>query len=455
MTRLVVVGGGIAGLAAGFEAMRSSVDVTVLEADDRPGGKIRTAPFAGLDVDTGPDAFLARVPYAIDLCRELGLETELVSPSATSARLFVRGELRPIPQPMVLGVPLDPGSLAASGVVSDAGIDGLRADLARTEPAPDAADSIGQLIRTRMGDEILENLVGPLLGGINAGDADRLSLSGSAAQLASAAAADPSLGRALIDQRARAALAPNAPVFHSLPGGLGRLIDALAAALERRVRCSSPVARVEPGEKTGWVVVTADGVELPCEGVVLAVPASVADRLLQPLVGPTGLATIDYAGVALVTLALPLDRVRTLDASGFLVPRAEGRLITAAQWLSSKWAHLAPEGQALIRASAGRFGDDRAVAMDDDDLVAAVRADLAETMGLAAEPTEVRVTRWPESFPQYTPGHPERIDTIEALVREQAPGIELAGAAYRGIGIPACIDQGRRAAQRLIHPSPT
>jgi len=453
MSRVVVVGGGITGMAAAYDLGRhDDVEVVVIEATDRVGGKIETLPFAGLPLETGPDTFLARVPWAVDLCRELGLFDELVSPAETSAYLWVRGALRRLPAAHVLGVPTDFDQLAASGLVSDEGLAVARRDLDHPPDAPsdlpDGDLSVGELIRARLGDEVLEHLVGPLIGGINAGDADRLSLEASAPQIAAGARRNASLVRGLQAIRAEAPPDPDAPVFYTLPDGLQRLVDRLAAAANADVRLGTEVTGLTRAAGGGYTVATSAG-PVAADAVVLTGSAWRSARLTEAIAPDAAatLADVDYSSVALVTLAVAPDAItRPLDASGFLVPRTEGCLITACTWNSSKWAHLASPGQVMLRASAGRYGDERIADLSDDALVDAVRADLATTMGLDGIPLAVRVKRWADSFPQYLPGHLERVTQVEQALAAVAPGVLVVGAAQRGVGIPACIRQGREAA---------
>jgi oxygen-dependent protoporphyrinogen oxidase len=376
-----------------------------------------------------------------------------------SAYLFSRGELRRLPEGNVLGIPTDLDALAASGVVSPDGVARAGEDLIAADDRPidlvDGDESVGDLVRRRLGDEILERMVDPLLGGINAGDADRLSLLAGAPQIAAAATGQRSLLAALRAQRAASPPAPEgapAPVFYTLRGGLTRLIDALADSLASAdVRLSTTVtALARDDDRYRLEITSSTGDEaIEVDGIVLAVPAYVSAGLLAhtATAAAESLSAIDYSSVVLTALAVPESAVgRPLDASGYLIPRVEGLLLTACTWTSIKWPHLRTPGQLLLRASAGRYGDDRAMEMDDDDLLEAVLADLGTTMGLDGEPTAVRITRWPRSFPQYTPGHTARVDRIEAALARDVPGVVLAGAAYRGVGIPACIASGRRAA---------
>lgn len=455
--RIAVIGGGVAGLAAALDLHEAGHQVHLIEASDRFGGKVQTSPFAGVALDRGPDSVLARVPFAVDLFRRLGLDDEMVPQPPASAYIYSRGELRRIPDGNVLGVPTDLEALEASGVVSPEAVARAADDLTNPDDRPEGDESVGSLIRRRLGDEILERLVDPLLGGINAGDSDRLSLVAGAPQIAAAARGDEaSLIKALRAQRAAAPAPPPgeapAPVFYTLRSGLGRLVEALLDRLEGvDQRLNSPVAALTPstGETPDrWTVHLPDET-LTVDGVVIAAPAFVAADLLASTAPDAArmLADIDYSSVALLALAFPDAAAgRPLDSSGYLVPRVEGLLLTAASWSSSKWPHLALPGRFLVRASAGRFGDDRAMQMDDDTLLAAILDDLHTTMGIQGPPDEVRITRWDRSFPQYTPGHLERVAAIESALAHSAPGVALAGAAYRGVGIPACINSGRLAA---------
>ena len=448
--KVVVVGGGIAGLTTAYDLARGGAEVVLFEAADRAGGKIRTGPFAGLpNVDSGADAFLARVPWAVELCHELGFGDQLISPASRHAYIYTRGALRPIPTPNVLGVPLDLDALSASGIVSDDAVRIAARDLDRTVDAamPEDDESLGSLVRRRLGDEILEQLVDPLLGGIYAGDSDRLSLAAGAPLIDAAARKNASLMRALDAQRqATLAADPTAPVFFAPRNGMAQLVHALEKALENLIVRDHPVTNITQDGR-GWIV---DSTR--CDAVVIATPTPVTARLLQPVAPRTAalVDAIEYAGVVLVTMAFVRDAIGVpLDASGFLVPKPEAMMLTACSWSSTKWAHLDRGDYAILRASAGHFGNQRALAMGDSALVATMLDELGDAMHLHDEPVEVRVQRWPASFPQYTPGHLARVDGIIAALTDEAPGIALIGAAYRGIGIPALVHAGRDAAAHI------
>jgi oxygen-dependent protoporphyrinogen oxidase len=346
---------------------------------------------------------------------------------------------------LVLGVPTDVDALEGSPLVA-----GDAADRVRSEPGlggePLAAGddpSVGELIRRRLGDDILEHLVDPLVGGINAGDSDRLSVRAAAPQLAAAAERSASLVEGL--RSAPVTFPEGTPVFWALPGGMAVLVDTLVAALaESGVRFAAET--VDDLRALG----TEGG-----SGVVVATPAKATASLLSRAgAGEAAaiLGRIEHSSPVMVTFAYPAAAVgHALDASGLLVPRSEGRFLTAVSFATSKWAHLgaADPATVLLRASAGRTGDDRAIDLDDDDVVARMLADLDELLDLDGDPLEVRIARWRDGFPQYEPGHLDRVAAVEAGVAASLPGVALAGAAHRGIGIPACIRQGRAAARHL------
>ena len=455
--RVAVIGGGIAGLAAAH-ALRDSAEVTVLEGGPALGGKLRTSDVAGLAVDEGAEAFLARAPHATALAREVGLGDALVAPAETSASVLSRGRLRPLPPGTLLGIPTDLSALASSDVLGARGLARVPLDLALPGRPVDDDVAVGALVARRLGREVVDRLVDPLLGGVYAGRADALSLDATVPALAAPARRSRSL---LLAARAARAAAPpvSGPVFSSLPGGLGRLVDAVAAALARAgvaVRTGTTVRELArtPG---GWRLTTGSAARpeaLDVDGVVVATPATAAARLLA-LVAPgasVALAGIETASVAVVTLALPAGAVPArLRGSGYLVPSVEGRVVKAVTFSSRKWAHLAAAdpGVVVVRASVGRHGEEADLQRDDADLVSVAAREVGETVGLDGRPVDARVTRWGGALPQYAVGHLARVARITESVAEQ-PGLAVAGASYDGVGVPACIRSGQVAAARVV-----
>jgi len=457
--RVAVIGGGIAGLAAAYELKCRGVEAVVLEAADRLGGSIDESVIGGLAVDSGPDGFVARDPAAAELCRQIGLGAELVTPASRGAYVFADSGLRPLPDRSVLGVPWTADALEGTGIVTEAGAETLRRGLARDAEPLDGDATVGEVLRPRVGDEVFERLVDPLLGGINAGSADRMSIEACAPPLHEAARRGGPLGAALQQAAPRqgAGGAGRPPVFQSVRGGVARMVDALAAELGDAVSVSTPVQQVTPtagaGHSPCWKVSTSSG-SLTADGVIAACPAWESARLLEPVAPDAAgiLGDIEYADVALATFVVSDELLtRPLDASGYLVPRSRGLLTTACSWASSKWQHYARAGLAVLRVSTGRIDDRRWMDLDADDLVAALGGELAETGvvgrdAVARGRPEARLRPWRQSLPQYRPGHLDRVARVEACLAGETPGLAAAGGALRGVGLPACIRSGQRAA---------
>ncbi|MFD7683448.1 protoporphyrinogen oxidase [Streptomyces sp. NPDC060187] len=450
---VVVVGGGIAGLAAAHRLLGRGFRVTVLEASDRLGGKLLTGEIAGARVDLGAESMLARRPEALALARETGLGDLLQPPATASASLWNRGVLRPMPKGHVMGVPGTASALA--DVLSQEGLRRVErdADLPRTEVGDDIA--VGAYVAARMGREVVDRLVEPLLGGVYAGDAYRISLRLAVPQLYAAARTHTSLTEAVREIQAKAAAAQQTgPVFMGIDGGVGRLPLAVAESVTARggeILTGTPVTelrRTGPAgsasdERRGsaWRIV-AGGRVLHADAVVLAVPAPAAAALLraEAPAAATELAAVEYASMALVTLAYRSADATLPEGSGFLVPPVDGHTIKASTFASRKWGWIAERNPDLtvLRTSVGRYGETEVLGRPDDDLVRVSRHDLREATGLDAEPVETRVTRWDDGLPQYPVGHHARV----ARVREHVgrlPGLAVCGAAYDGVGIPACI----------------
>ncbi|MGO9955605.1 MAG: protoporphyrinogen oxidase [Solirubrobacteraceae bacterium] len=451
----VVIGAGITGLAAAHSLVRltgpGALTVTVLDADDRLGGKIRTEAFAGRAVDAGPEMMLTRVAQAPALCRELGLEHELVAPATDRPYVRIGGRLHPLPPRLLAGVPGGARAVMSTRVLSAAGLARAGLDLVVPSRPPRHDVSIGELVRRRLGNEVLERLIDPLLGGIHAGSCDELSVRATAPQLESALESGRGLIRGLRAAAGGSPEAPSRPPFVSLSGGLAGLVRALEARLQDvEIRTGAHVRELE-SLPTGQIGVRLSGdAMLTADQVVLAVPAFAASSLLGAVcpVAARELEAIDYASVATVLLSYP-DRALTapLNGSGFLVARGEGCATTACTWSSAKWSHLSGE-TVVLKASVGRAYDRRALELDDERLVARVHRDLAEVMGLCAAPLEARVVRFEQALPQYRVGHLDLVARIDAALAG-LPNVHLAGAAYRGVGVGACIRDGQRAAAAI------
>ena len=458
--RVAVIGGGITGLAAAHRALtmpgvpddqRPAVDL--YEAGDRVGGRIDAASFAGVDaIDLGADAVLARVPDAIGLAEEVGLGDTLVSPEPVGAAVW-HGTLHDIPDGLVLGVPSQILPVARSGLLSWRGT--LRAAIEPLLPATSLEpDSIGAFVRARFGDEVHERLVDPLVGGIYATDTDRFSLA-EVPQLDGLARRNRSvlLAARSMRQAAGTATAAASPVFAAPRGAMRDLVDATARAVSAaggRIRIGATVAAIEQ-EGPGWRLAGADGTADagPYDALVLAVPARVAAALLAPAAPDAAalLTEAETADVAMVLLHVAADEwpEALRGRSGYLVPKPVQRAVTAVSFASQKWAHWRPpDGGEILRVSIGRDGAP-ALHLSDDELVDRALDDLHLHVGQRFQPLARRVVRWPGAFAQYRPHHRTWVERIDALL---PAGIHVAGSSYRGIGIPACVRDGRATAER-------
>jgi oxygen-dependent protoporphyrinogen oxidase len=452
--RLVVVGAGITGLAAAFEWRRRSPDdeIVVLEAGDRIGGKLHRVELAGHWYDTGPEAVLARVPEAVGLVEALGLGDRLVAPATTQASVVLPDGRYPLPAGTVLGVPASADGL--EGFLSPSGVARVRAEASLPPLHLDGDAAVGAVLRERLGDEVVDRLVEPLLGGVYAGRADELSL---AATMPALAAHLPATGSVLAaaaaarDAGARSRGDEDGPVFATVTDGIGSLPAALVAASGAVVRLRTPahgLRRTANGFELS-IGPVADPELLTADVVLVTAPAPKAARLLSG-VAPAAvepLRGIPYASMAVVAMAFPAQDVA--PGSGLLIPPITGRLVKGVTVSSAKWPHLAG-GALLVRSSVGRFRDESELQRADDDLTSAVVADVGDLLGLARpEPLQTRLVRWGGGLPQYLVGHPARVAAVRAAVAE-VPGLAVAGAAYEGVGVPACIRDAHRAVARLL-----
>ncbi|MFG2812850.1 protoporphyrinogen oxidase [Streptomyces sp. NPDC048410] len=449
---VVVIGAGVAGLAAAHRALARGARVTVLEATGRVGGKLLPGEIAGLKVDLGAESMLARRPEAVGLAREVGLGDRLQPPATATASIWTRDALRPMPKGHIMGVP---GTAAAlSGLLSAEGLARIERDtgLPPTEVGDDV--SVGEYVAARMGREVVDRLVEPLLGGVYAGDAYRLSLRSAVPQLYQAARTHDTLTAAVQALQAKAAEAgQTGPVFLGIEGGVGTLPLAVADAVRARggeILTGTPASELRR-DGTGWRVTAGDRT-LHSDAVVVAVPAPAASALLraEAPAAAAELAAVEYASMALITLAYRRADAALPEGSGFLVPPVDGRTIKAATFASQKWGWVGAEDPDLlvVRTSVGRHHETEILQRDDADLVQVARHDLRAATGLAAEPVATRVTRWTDGLPQYPVGHHARVARVREHIAK-LPGLAVCGAQYDGVGIPACIASAYAAVDQL------
>ncbi len=464
---IVIVGGGIAGLAAAYQLVQSRLPgeapphITVLERAPHWGGKILTERQAGFVVEGGPDTFLAAKPWALELCRELGIAERLqgTNPKQNATYILKDGRLHPIPGGLTMMIPTEFGPMLRSGLLSWAAKARMAADFVLPARAADADETMAGFVSRRLGRGAYEALIEPLMSGIYAGDGDRLSIQATLPYLPDLERAHGGLLRgALAARRGREKYgSPPQPGSRSLfltpAGGLGEIPAALVEFLTAHgveLRAGAAVERVRP-ISPGYELALADGESLSARAVILATPAYVSGALLAEsapeLAGE--LAAIPYVSTATVSLGYRADQIRhPLDGYGYVIPRTEGRVALACTWTSTKFPHRVPEGHVLLRVFIGRAGQEGAIPWNEPGLIALARQELAQTLGIAAEPVLTRAYIWERAMPQYNTGHLARLERIQTELA-QLPGLALAGNGYRGIGIPDCIHSGRAAARTI------
>ncbi|CAA9575576.1 MAG: Protoporphyrinogen IX oxidase, aerobic, HemY [uncultured Thermomicrobiales bacterium] len=466
--RIVIVGGGITGLAAARAVALTApeVDVTVLEAADRLGGKIVTVQEDGFTVEGGPESYLAAKGWMTDLCAEIGLADGLqpTRPENRGSRVLWDGRLHPIPDGLSGLVPTRLRPVVTSSLLSPIGK--ARMALDWVLPARTDADdeSLERFISRRLGREAYQRLIEPLMAGIYAGDGGQLSTMATFPQLRGAERDHGGIIRGVIANRRRALASGAAPKagFLSPVGGMGDIVDALTTCLLARgvtLRTGIAVtrlARAPEGSPHRYLVQTSSGEDVAADGLILATPAPVTADLLSD--GQRGLSPIAGANlrhiphVNSVTLSLAFRRqdiAHPLRGYGYVVPRVQRRPVLASTWTSSKWARRAPDDQILLRFYVGRSGGRDALTLSDDEIQALALAELRDVLGVDAVPTRRWVFRWPDGSPQYTVGHLDRIAEVDLRIA-MVPGLAIAGCGYHGVGIPDCVRSGERAARRVV-----
>lgn len=420
--RVAVVGGGIAGLAAAHLLREQGLDAVVFESTDRLGGKLRIEAVGDLMLDVGAEAILARRPEGVALAESVGLAADVVHAETTQASILADGTLHALPR-TVMGMPTGP-------------VDFVRVEQ-HSVPLPDHDISVADYVRERAGEQVLDRLVAPLLGGVYAGDPERLSLAAAAEQLR-LLGADP------ITVASQAPEPDGSPVFAGIAGGVGQLPVAVAAGLPD-IRTEVVVRGLE--RDTGrWLLRTGAGDE-NADAVILATPAPATSRLLAEVAAASSFALADVAVASVVLVTFVFDAELDLPGSGFLVSPSEPITIKASTFSSNKWGWLKAPGRTVLRASLGRAGEP--LLYDDATMTELALADLRTVLGTLPSPTASHVQRWGGGLPQYAVGHLAMLDTIDGDLRG-LPGLALAGATYRGVGIPAVIASARTAVQKVV-----
>jgi protoporphyrinogen/coproporphyrinogen III oxidase len=480
-THVVIIGGGITGLSAAF-ALKQRADkdklpirCTVVEQDNRLGGKIRTFREDGLVLEAGPDSILARKPAGVGLIRDLGVESETVGTNPTAHKTYIlhNGRLERLPPGTNMGIPTQIAPFATTKLLSWSGKARAVMDFVLPPVSAEGDMSLGSFLRRRVGNEVVDNIAEPLLAGIYAGSVDALSLDATFPQFRNLERKHRSLVRGSIAQRKNAPPTPAASsgrsVFVTLRDGLQTVVERLYDCLHewatlqtetsvtaiRKLAGSTNTGQNTESSGVAYAVET-QGPHGPetfiADAVIVTTPAPVAAHLLTPICSTAReLSEIAYVSTATVILGYAADSIEVdLDASGFVIPRKEKRHITACTWVSSKWPHTTSGGRVLIRCYVGRAGQQEELRLDDAEMVKLVQADLQDILGIQTRPWFTRVTRWINAMPQYLVGHVERVVRVEAALLRETPGLLIAGAGYHGVGVPDCIADGKEAAQKVL-----
>lgn len=472
MKRVVIIGGGIAGLAAAYslrEHSGASFEIRIIERKDRLGGNIRTEREGGFLIEGGPDCFLSEKPWAMELCKRVGLGDELLPTNEQNKKTFVlsRGKLHVLPEGVILMVPTKILPLATSSLISIPGKIRMALELFVPKRTAKGDESLGDFVRRRLGREALEKIAEPLVAGVHAGDPETMSVRASFPKFVQLEEDYGSLIKGMIKRMEllksahKPAANPVAPkkkitMFITLKNGLGTLIDTLeekvSASKETSITTGVNVSGVER-KGDGYEVVLEGGEKIHADAVVIAAPAYAAASLVKGFDGALSekLLTIPYVSTATVSIAFRKKDIKhSLNGFGFVVPKVEKRKIMAATWTSVKFSYRAPDDSVLIRCFVGGSKDTSLLGANDEEMVKTVRQELKDIMGIDAEPVLSRVFRWMNSMPQYTIGHEDRIAWIDERVAGY-PGFYLVGSAYHGIGISDSIRYGEIVAKKVLH----
>lgn len=458
MSHVVIVGGGMSGLAAAYRLHKldPAIKLTLIEREDRLGGKILTDALNDFVIEGAPDSFLARKPRGVGLCEELGIADQLYGRDPRHAKTFVKSEgaLYPLPSGLSGMIPTNLDALANNPLISPAGKERLAQEMT-LPPRPKNADhddeSVASFVSRRLGREVYEKLVEPLMSGIYAGDGDQLSLAATFPQLRQVELKHGSLLKGLTATPEPAATAQTYPPFVSLRGGMVTLVNAILQQLPTDALVTGRTVAAINYNRGQYNITLDNDAVLAADALILATPAFVTARLLEPLDSTLAAAhaAIPYASSAIVTLAYQGGITRPPEGYGYVIPRIANSDVLACTISSNKWHGRAPADGLLVRVYLGHYGQRDVTQESDAELLALAQQEVAETLDLTVPPTFHRIYRWPLSMPQYILGHLDRLAEIATRLPNH-PGLFLAGAAYRGVGIPDCIREGEDAAQAAV-----
>lgn len=458
--KILIAGGGITGLSAAYYLQKEinekdlPYEVKLVEAGSRLGGKIKTTRRNGFVIEQGPDSFLSRKQPGVKLVRELGLSDQLVRNGTGQSFILVHNKLHKIPKGSYMGVPVSLRPFLSSGIFSTQGK--LRAGMDFVLPKGKTGDqSLGGFFRRRFGNELVENLIEPLLSGIYAGDLDDMGIMATFPDFYQLEREHRSLMKGLRETMPEKKVQKKSDgkkqgMFYSFENGLETLIERLEEVLGDSVSLGVGVDHVEKKEH-GYHVLLSNGEVYKADAVVMATPHDTMPKLFSQFDVFDEFQDIPATSVANVAMAFDESVVKQdIDGTGFVVSRNSDFRITACTWTHKKWPNAAPEGKALVRCYVGRPSDQSVVDLSDDEITDIVLSDLKKTMDITAKPEFSVISRWKDAMPQYTVGHTERIANVRQRMRQKLPGVFLAGSSYEGVGIPDCIDQGEKAVANVM-----
>ncbi|MGJ7910270.1 protoporphyrinogen oxidase [Neobacillus sp. LXY-1] len=460
--KVVIIGGGIAGMTAAFYLQKMirehslPIDIQLIEASHRLGGKMQTVVKDGFTIERGPDSFLARKTSMIRLAKEVGMDDKLVPNSTGKSYVLANEKLHSMPGGSIMGIPTEIGPFITTGLFSLPGKLRAAADfiLPRSESGKD--QSLGEFFRRRLGDEVVENLIEPLLSGIYAGDIDQLSLQSTFPQFYEVEQKYRSL---IIGMKKSAPAKPKEAVtkekttggFLTFKTGLQSFAEAIEAHLDPNIILKGH--RVEQINRFNgkYELYLNNGEMITADSIIAATPHKVTQSMFSEYNFFEPFKSVPSTSVATVSMAFPIDAIKQdIDGTGFVVSRNSDYSITACTWTHKKWEHSTPKDKALLRCYVGRAGDETIVDLSDDQIIRIVLDDLKKTMDITMNPEFSIVSRWKNAMPQYTVGHKQRLNKILRYMKEELPGVFLAGASYGGVGIPDCIDQGEASVKDVL-----
>ncbi|MEY8351508.1 protoporphyrinogen oxidase [Bacillus cereus] len=456
--KVVIIGGGITGLTTAYYLQKEirekglPVDTLLIEASGKLGGKIQTVRKDGFTIERGPDSFLERKESAARLAKELGLGDQLVNNATGQSFVLVNNRLHKMPSGSMMGIPTQITPFLFSGLFSPIGKVRAGFDFVLPRSKPVSDQSLGQFFRRRLGNEVVENLIEPLLSGIYAGDIDQMSLMATFPQFYQVEQKyrSISLGMRNLAPKKEKDTAPKG-IFLTLKTGLQSIVD----KIEERLDAGTVVkgTRIEKVSKMGdgYMITLSNGKEVYADSIVVAASHKVLPSMFAQYKEFRFFRNTPSTSVANVALAFPKEAIkRDINGTGFVVSRNSDFSITACTWTHKKWPHTTPEGKVLLRCYVGRPGDEAIVEQTDEEIVQFILEDLQKTMDIKSNPDFTIVSRWKDAMPQYTVGHKDRMKKLTTFMDKELPGIYLAGSSYAGSGLPDCIDQGEAAVQRVL-----